>query len=166
MAQEVAAPGFSIQEFPILVLRKPEVAIDLAAAEAQIEDALPAIICRRGEQLRFKMLPVHIRSLFSFAVAGSSPGSRRVLMNALHRHVPQTRQHPRQIFANRIFSRRQVSTTESTAATFWPACSLPTLIQFFRPSTTGRIEFSAQLLLNSSSGCSRNRVSFSHSESV
>jgi hypothetical protein len=49
MAQEVAAPGFSIQEFPILLLRELEVAIDHAAAEAQVEDVLPVVIDRRGE---------------------------------------------------------------------------------------------------------------------
>jgi hypothetical protein len=66
----------------------------------------------------------------------------------------------------RIPMRRQVSTADSIAATFGPACSLPTWIQFFRPSATGRIEFSAQLLLSSNSGYSRNRVNFVHSESV
>ena len=39
-------------------------------------------------------------------------------------------------------------------------------IQFFRPRATGRIEFSARLLLSSSSGYSRNRVSFLHSVSA
>jgi hypothetical protein len=33
-------------------------------------------------------------------------------------------------------------------------------IQFFRPSATGRMEFSARLVLSSSSGYSKNRVSF------
>ena len=31
------------------------------------------------------------------------------------------------------------------AATFGPACALPTWIQFLRPTTTGRIEFSVGL---------------------
>ena len=52
------------------------------------------------------------------------------------------------------------------AATFGPACRLPTWIQFFRPNATGRIEFSAKLLLNSNSACSRKRVSLRHCESV
>src|ERR1017187_7069637 len=39
-----------------------------------------------------------------------------------------------------IFSRRQVSTMDRMAATFGPACWLPTWIQFFRPRATGRIE--------------------------
>src|SRR6266704_2510256 len=43
---------------------------------------------------------------------------------------------------------------------FRSACGLPMWIQFFRPRATGRMEFSARLLLNSSSGYSRNRVSF------
>jgi hypothetical protein len=38
-------------------------------------------------------------------------------------------------------------------------------IQFFLPSATGRIEFSAKLLLSSSSGYSRNRESFFQSVS-
>jgi len=63
-----------------------------------------------------------------------------------------------------IFSRRQLSTMERMAATLGPACRLPTWIQFFRPRATGRIEFSARLLLNSNSGCSRKRVSFRQSE--
>ena len=39
-------------------------------------------------------------------------------------------------------------------------------IQFLRPSATGRIEFSARLVLSSSSGHSRNRVSFLHSAGI
>ena len=58
----------------------------------------------------------------------------------------------------RSFIRRQLSTTERIAATFPPACALPTWSQFLRPKATGRIEFSARLLLNSSSGYSRKRV--------
>src|SRR5207249_12244327 len=38
--------------------------------------------------------------------------------------------------------RRQDSTTERIAATFGPACALPTCNQFLRPGATGRIEFS------------------------
>src|SRR5260370_10901530 len=65
-----------------------------------------------------------------------------------------------------MFIRRQVSTTERMAATLGPACSLPMWIQFLRPSATGRMEFSARLLLSSSSGYSRNRVSFLQSVSA
>src|SRR5712691_8442528 len=46
-------------------------------------------------------------------------------------------------------SRRQDSTTERIAATFGPACTLPTCSQFLRPKATGRIEFSAKLFDNS-----------------
>src|SRR5437667_409152 len=49
-------------------------------------------------------------------------------------------------------SRRQDSTTERIAATFGPDWALPTCSQFFLPSATGRIEFSARLL--DSSTCS------------
>jgi hypothetical protein len=38
------------------------------------------------------------------------------------------------------------------AATFGPACELPMWIQFLRPSATGRIEFSARLVLSSKFG--------------
>jgi len=48
-------------------------------------------------------------------------------------------------------SRRHDSTTEIIAATFGPACALPTCSQFLRPNATGRIEFSARLLDNSTS---------------
>jgi hypothetical protein len=41
--------------------------------------------------------------------------------------------------------RRQVSMIERIAATFGPACGLPTWIQFFRPTAIGLIEFSANL---------------------
>jgi hypothetical protein len=58
-----------------------------------------------------------------------------------------------------ISSHRQVSTTEMIAATRGPASLLPTCIQFLRPSATGRIAFSAKLLLNSRTGYSRKRVS-------
>ena len=43
---------------------------------------------------------------------------------------------------NGIPSRRQLSTTDRMAAALGPASSLPTWIQFLRPTTTGRIEFS------------------------
>jgi hypothetical protein len=38
------------------------------------------------------------------------------------------------------------------AAIFGPACALPTWIQFRLPTAMGRMEFSARLLDNSSSG--------------
>src|SRR5450755_2606340 len=46
------------------------------------------------------------------------------------------------------------------------ACGLPMWIQFFRPRATGRMEFSARLLLSSSPGYSRNRGSFLQSVSA
>jgi hypothetical protein len=57
--------------------------------------------------------------------------------------------------------RRQVSKIETIAATFSPACGLPTLIQF-RPTAIGRIEFSAKFVLNFNSGWSKKRISFGH----
>ena len=56
------------------------------------------------------------------------------------------------------FILRHLSTTERIAASFGPACGLPMCNQFFRPRATGRMEFSARLLLSSSSGYSRSRV--------
>jgi hypothetical protein len=50
MPEEVVASGFGLQEFPIPVCRKLEVAINFAAPETQIEDVLAVIIGRRGEQ--------------------------------------------------------------------------------------------------------------------
>ena len=53
---------------------------------------------------------------------------------------------------------RQLSTTDKIAATLGPASTLPTWIQFFLPNTAGRIEFSAKLFDNSSSGYSKNVI--------
>jgi hypothetical protein len=55
-----------------------------------------------------------------------------------------------------MFIRRQVSTTERMVAILGPACWLPMWIRFLRPSATGRMEFSARLLLSSGSGYSRS----------
>ena len=54
--QEVATSGLCLQELPILLFGKIEIAIDIAAAEAQPQDAVPAVICRCSEQFRFKLL--------------------------------------------------------------------------------------------------------------
>jgi hypothetical protein len=35
-----------MKEFLMLLVRKSEVAIDIAATEAQVEDVIPGIICR------------------------------------------------------------------------------------------------------------------------
>src|SRR5258708_902386 len=64
------------------------------------------------------------------------------------------------------FNLRQLSTTERIAATFGSASGLPMCIQFLRPRATGRIEFSARLVLSSNSGYSRKRVSFFQSVSA
>lgn len=53
---------------------------------------------------------------------------------------------------------RQLSATERIAATFGPACWLPRWIQFLRPVAMDRMEFSARLLLSSSSGYCRKHV--------
>jgi hypothetical protein len=54
-----------------------------------------------------------------------------------------------------IFNRRQVSTIERIAAMRGPASWLPKWIQFLRPNATGRMAFSAALVLNSRIGCIR-----------
>jgi len=51
-----------------------------------------------------------------------------------------------------MLSRRHVATIDTIAATRGPASLLPMWIQFLRPSATGRIAFSARLLLNSNCG--------------
>jgi hypothetical protein len=50
---------------------------------------------------------------------------------------------------------RQLSTTERIAAISGPACPLPTCIQLLRPNTTGCMELSARLLLDSPSAYAR-----------
>jgi hypothetical protein len=47
----------------------------------------------------------------------------------------------------RIFSRRQLSTTDRIAATFGPACWLPTWIQFFRLSKQGSPQECVEVLI-------------------
>jgi hypothetical protein len=45
VAQEVTASGPGIKEFMVLLLREFEVAIDIAASESQVEDALLHVVC-------------------------------------------------------------------------------------------------------------------------
>jgi hypothetical protein len=94
------------------------------------------------------------------------PRSGSKVWEALDREIGKPGENRDQIVANWEFQLRQLSTTDRIAATSGPACGLPMCIQFFRPRATGRIEFSARLLLSSSSGYSRNRVSFLHSVSA
>jgi hypothetical protein len=94
------------------------------------------------------------------------PRSGSKVWKALDREIGKPEENSGQIFAHRSFNLRQLSTIERIAATLGPACELPMWIQFFRPRATGRIEFSARLLLSSSSGHSRNRVSFLQSVSA
>jgi len=63
-------------------------------------------------------------------------------------------------------SLRQLSTMEKMAAILGPASLLPRCSQFFLPIAIGRIEFSAQLVDNSMTGCSRNCVSSTQRFSV
>ena len=87
---------------------------------------------------------------------------------ALDREIGKPRENRGQIIADWKFQPAAAfyDRKKRMAATFGPACGLPMWIQFFRPRATGRIEFSARLLLSSSSGYSRNRVSFLHSVSA
>ena len=74
-----------------------------------------------------------------------------------------------QFFLERLIQQRNVS-PQTVAAYRDSFCLLLRFAQRHlgkaRPRATGRIEFSARLLLNSSSGCSRKRVSFCHRVSV
>jgi len=94
------------------------------------------------------------------------PRSRSKFWKALDREVSEAWKHRGQIIPHRKFNRRQLSTTDRIAAIFGPTSGLPTWIQFLRPRATGRIEFSARLLLNSNSGYSKKQVSFGHSGST
>ena len=87
------------------------------------------------------------------------PGSGRKLRDAIDREVCQTRQSRTNIIPDRDFEPAAGSITETIAATRGPACSLPMRTQLRRPKATGRMAFSARLLLNSSWGCSMNRFS-------
>ena len=79
------------------------------------------------------------------------------------REIGKPRKDRCQIVAHWEFQPAATFHDQRIAATLGPACGLPMCIQFLRPNATGRIEFSARLLLSSSSGYSRNRVSFLHS---
>jgi hypothetical protein len=52
--QEVAAAGFGIEKLPILLLGKLEVAINLAAPEAQVQDVLAGIVADEASSLDSK----------------------------------------------------------------------------------------------------------------
>jgi hypothetical protein len=59
VTQEVAALRFRINELLVIVLGELEVSIDIAATEAQIQDALLCIVCGREKHLRFDWQPGH-----------------------------------------------------------------------------------------------------------
>ena len=94
------------------------------------------------------------------------PRSESKVCEPLHRQIGKSGEDRGQIVAQRELQPPTAFQPERIAATFGAACGLPMWIQFFRPRATGRIEFSARLLLNSSSGYSRNRVSFLHGVSA
>ena len=84
-AQEVAPSGLCLQELPILLFGKIEIAIDIAAAEAQPQDAVPAVICRCSEQFRFKLLQSIIAVGMTIA---DHPPHRSVLAELPHTAPP------------------------------------------------------------------------------
>jgi len=96
----------------------------------------------------------------------SDPHRWSNVREALDRGDRQARENRGKVVAHRDFQPAATSTTERIAATFGPACGLPMYNQFFRPRATGRIEFSARLLLKLQFEYSRNRVSFFHSAST
>ena len=90
---------------------------------------------------------------------GSMPGdphSRSKVWKALGREIGKPRENRGKVFAHGEFQ---------PAAAFHdreyrrngPASGLPMCNQFFRPRATGRIEFSARIVLSSNSGTSKKR---------
>src|SRR5690348_5526751 len=53
-AEEVPAFGFGTQELLVIVVRKSEVSVDIAATESQVQSALVGVVCHREKHLRFK----------------------------------------------------------------------------------------------------------------
>ena len=94
------------------------------------------------------------------------PGCGREFCEPLNRDVSKAGQNGGQVFADRNLQPTAGFNDGQDGRHFWPGLLAPTWIQFFRPRATGRIEFSARLLLSSNSGYSRKRVSFRQSESV
>ena len=94
------------------------------------------------------------------------PSRGREFGQELNREIAESGKHSCQVFENRDIGLRQLSTMERIAATFGSAWALPTWIQFFLPTAMGRMEFSARLLLSSSSGYFRKHVSLRHSVRV
>jgi hypothetical protein len=76
------------------------------------------------------------------------------------REVGKSGENRDQIIAHGEFQPAAAFHDREDRCNFGPAKGLPVWFQFFRPRATGRIEFSVRLLLNSSSGYSRNCVSF------
>jgi hypothetical protein len=74
------------------------------------------------------------------------PRSGSKVYEPLDRQIGKPGENRGQIVAYWCFNLRELSTTERIAAILGPAWGLPMCIQFFRPSATGRIEFSARLL--------------------
>ena len=54
VCKEVATSGLGVEELPVLLGRKVEVAVDVAALESQVQDAVLGVVCRRCEELRFE----------------------------------------------------------------------------------------------------------------
>src|SRR6266496_2133432 len=94
------------------------------------------------------------------------PCSGRKVWEALDREIGKPRENRGQIVAHWEFQPAATFHDRENRRNLGPACGLPMCIQFFRPRATGRIEFSARLLLSSSSGYSTNLVSFLHSVSA
>jgi hypothetical protein len=80
-------------------------------------------------------------------ITDAGPGSGSKHWEALDREIGEPRKDREHIITHGKLQSRQLSTTERIAATLGPACGLPMWIQFFRPIATGRMEFSARLLL-------------------
>src|SRR5262249_22740197 len=61
VAEEVLALGFGVEKFLVLFGGKGEVTIDLAAVEAQVEDASRRFVGLGRQEFRFQWPPVEIQ---------------------------------------------------------------------------------------------------------
>lgn len=80
------------------------------------------------------------------------PGNGGKVWKAPDPEIGKPGENRRKVIAAGTFKLRQLSTTGRIAATLGSACGLPMCIQLFRPSATGRIDFSAKLVLSANSG--------------
>ena len=98
--------------------------------------------------------------------APRSPGGRREIRELLNANVCQPRQNRREILADWNVEATAAFGDRQDGGDPCPAIGLPMWIQFFLPIATPRIEFSARLLLSSTSGYWRKISSLGHRPSA